>query len=421
MSNKLILNKINKEKNTVSYEYSVEGQWSEYFKLDEKFFITYPIEIESVPDSVLAVPFVSNFLPMVWLFDATLVLPEIDADFHAQLGNLKKGYEEMYPVLSFKGQVQTENVVENHEKTPEASALFFSAGVDAYTSLFRHIDEKPLLVTIWGADIDIDNTEGWEKLRKGIKSATDDYNLDFYVIRSSMKRVVDEPKLTLSEVVKSTNEGWWHGFQHGMAIISHMAPIAYLKGIRFTYIASSNPAYAKGTYTCASDPTIDNYMSFCGSTTIHDGYELDRQQKISYIVKEKEKHNYPVYLHVCWESDTGENCCHCEKCYRTILEIVAEGADPNDYGFKWSKSDVKRMKTLLMDKVVLPKFYIDTYYLISQRVMKSNIDKVKDADAYKWFIDMDMANFNDLPMKKMRRSKLWKKARKVSKAIRGKK
>lgn len=419
MHNKLTLYKINCVNDTVTYEYAVEGDWSLFFNTQERFFIKYPMNIESVPDSVLAVPFLANFLPLVWLFDAVALLPELDSDFYSELSNLKKGYMNMYPMLDFKGKVQVGTVKENHLENATASSIFFSGGVDAYTTLLRHIDEKPLLVTIWGADIDIYNTDGWEKLRRGIIGAAEDFNLEFVEIKSSLKRVIDEPGLTLSELIKPTNEGWWHGFQHGMAIISHMAPLAYLKGIKYSYIASSNPAYAKGTYTCASDPTIDNYMCFCGCTTIHDGYELDRQQKIKYIIQEKEKHKYSIQLHVCWESDSGQNCCMCEKCYRTILEIVAEGADPKDYGFDWSKSNIKQMRILLKDRVVLPKFYIDTYYSKSQTAMKNNIDQIKDANEYKWFLNMDMTKFNDYPMKKIRRTWLWTNVRKIYKTIKG--
>lgn len=421
MRNIILLKSIQKKKNTIEYEYDVEGNWKVYFNTNEKFFISYPFDINTVPDSVLAVPFLSNFLPMIWLFDAEAILPELDEDFYSKLERIKDGYMEMYPILDFKGTITVQNLEKNRPQYCKESAVFFSGGVDAYTTLYRHIEEKPLLVTIWGADVDIDNEKGWKILESGIKSVADDYNFEFITIKSSIKKVIDEPKLTLSNIVRPTNEGWWHGFQHGIAITSHMAPIAYLRGLRYSYIASSNPAYAKGTYTCASDPIIDNYMYFCGCQTIHDGYELDRQQKIHFIVKEKEKHNYPVRLHVCWETETGENCCHCEKCYRTILELISEGADPNDYNFKWSTKNIKGMKNLLMNKIILPKFYIETYYRSSQNAMKNNMDSIKNIDSYRWFLNMQIDDFNDYPLKKVRRSKAWLWCRKISHSIRGKK
>ncbi|WP_026509720.1 hypothetical protein [Butyrivibrio sp. LC3010] len=421
MRNKILLENIKKIGNTIVYEYAVEGDWKDYFNLNEQFFISYPFGITGVPDSVLAVPFLSNFLPMIWLFDAEAVLPDLDEDFYNKLENLKKGYMEMYPILEFKGTIKVNNVEQNRPQSSEGSAVFFSAGVDAYTTLYRHIEEKPLLVTIWGADVDIDNEEGWRILERGIKASADDYNFEFITIKSSIKKVIDEPKLTLSDIVRPTNEGWWHGFQHGMAIISHMAPIAYLRGLKHSYISSSNPEYAKGTYTCASDPIIDNHMCFCGCNTIHDGYELDRQQKIHYIVSEKEKHNYPVRLHVCWETETGENCCKCEKCYRTILELVSEGADPNEFNFKWSNENISGMKNLLMNKIRLPKFYVETYYRSSQSVMKSNENRINNISSYRWFLNMDMDKFNEYPMKKLRCSKMWIWCRGISHSLRGKK
>ena len=129
----------------------------------------------------------------------------------------------------------------------------------------------------------------------------------------------------------ASGDNWYHGFQHGIGILGHVAPVTWHEGIGTVYIASSN---TEGTvYTCASDPSIDNFVRFCGAKVIHDGYEMDRQDKIQIIADYSRKNGLQIPLHVCWEKRSGDNCCHCEKCWRTILGFYAAGEDPKQYGF----------------------------------------------------------------------------------------
>ena len=114
--------------------------------------------------------------------------------------------------------------------------------------------------------------------------------------------------------------------------------------------------------------------------------------------------NVPVKLRVCWESRGGENCCHCEKCYRTILGLIAEGADPNDYGFIWNSDSVKKCKRDMKDRIVI---YEYDYYPIQKRMIE-NRENIKDAEYYQWFMDMDIASVNKNPVKKLRKTRLGK-------------
>ena len=42
----------------------------------------------------------------------------------------------------------------------------------------------------------------------------------------------------------------------------------------------------------------------------------------------------PIQLKVCWRRVAGKNCSSCEKCYRTILNILSNHGDPNEFGFE---------------------------------------------------------------------------------------
>jgi hypothetical protein len=199
---------------------------------------------------------------------------------------------------------------------------------------------------------------------------------------------------TLTRGLLHNKYEWWHDFQHGIGIIGHCAPLSYVMGIRVVYIASSYPASMKGQYTCASDPTIDNYMKYARCITIHDGYELNRQEKVRYLLQQTQKLNKKIHLHVCWETTSGENCCHCEKCYRTILEIVSEGGNPNEYGFKWDSAAIVEARKMFTYKITSTKFNIDQYYPPIQERLKVNKDCIPDYDLYRWLVDYDFSNFN---------------------------
>lgn len=118
------------------------------------------------------------------------------------------------------------------------------------------------------------------------------------------------------------------------------------------YFASSFTAADKGKITCASDPTIDNFVKFAGSCVVHDGYEFSRQDKVHNIVEFSNKNGIKVPLRVCWKSTGGKNCCQCEKCWRTILELIAEGASAENYDLNYNYKQLKSFHKLFYDKKI---------------------------------------------------------------------
>lgn len=164
------------------------------------------------------------------------------------------------------------------------------------------------------------------------------YGLEAISIKANFRSLLNENRLS-QYVVRQTGDGWWHGFQHGIGIIGHAAPLSYELGLSKVCIASSYPAYMQGQYTCTSDPTIDEMVHFIDCKVIHDGCDLNRQQKIQYIIDFKHKIHKPVELRLRWESSGGSNCCVCEKCYRMILELESKGEDPNKSALQYFKSN----------------------------------------------------------------------------------
>lgn len=329
--------KIVKNEKRLEIDYEAEGRWNTFLNMSEKFFLECDINIENVPDSIAVIPLLCNILPISWVFDLKIQVNYLDKQFYTCIPNLKKGYADMHPTVQMLGKIQVENIEENNYKAENAGTLF-SGGVDAFNTLCKHIEEKPTLLTVWGADVKLTDEKGWEKVRLHDILIAQKYNLECSFVKSNFRTFINYKHLRCKDCE------WWHDFQHGIGLLGLFAPVAYVNKYSVIYIASSFTVADKGKYKCASDPIIDNQLRFSSCTISHDGYEYNRQDKIHNICKfTEENREKGIPIRVCWESSGGQNCCECEKCYRTILGIIAEKKDPNDFGFEFTKEKRKKM------------------------------------------------------------------------------
>ena len=348
--NRIVIHPCEIDNNRISYHYEIEGTWTEVFHVQEPLSIEYSIDIVDLPDSIAVVPLLANILPISWIYDAEIIVPMCDEAFYKSIKDFKQGYRNMYPQIDFAGKLTVGELQDNRLSNKSGATAFFSGGVDAFCTLIRHNAEKPTLIMLWGADVSLEDEEGWSNVSTHLKKISESFEVDYVTVKSNFRKFLNEGLLT--QKIKKGGDDWWHGFQHGIGIISHAAPIMYLHGKKTVYIASSFTSTDKGNYTCASDPTIDNYVRFCGAEVVHDGYELNRQEKIQIITDFSKKTGISVPLRVCWESRGGSNCCHCEKCWRTILGLYATGNDPRDYGFNFESiseigSEIKKKRQKL--------------------------------------------------------------------------
>lgn len=391
MKNEIFLDIDTITNNRVSYKYLVNGAWREIFNEKEPYYIEYSIDISEVPKSVLIIPLLANILPIAWLYDAEINVTSCDNDFYKSIKNFKKGYENMYPMLVFGGKLNVATFENNSRKiTKDGAAVFFSGGVDAFNTLVMHKSQKPTLITLWGADVSLEDERGWSNVLNHLKLTAKDFETDYVVVKTSFRRFINES--LLDKKVAKSGDGWWHGFQHGIGIISHSAPIMYANKKSIVYIASSFTEAEKGKVTCASDPTIDNYVKFCGAGVYHDGYEFSRQMKIHNITNFCNESCNNVSLRVCWSSKGGENCCNCEKCWRTILGIYAEGYDPRNFGFQYDDNQLNKLSIKM--KYTNNQMFGRLRYKPIQDSMKKNIKKSDLPKSIKWFYGIDINRIN---------------------------
>lgn len=370
----------------------------DFFWREKSFFSEYDVFVESVPDSIAIIPFVCSVLPIVWLTDTELEIETIDKAFYESIEFFKRGYKKMYPQLSFNGTLTVERVEYNFYQS-EKSAMFFSGGADAYASLVAHYDEQPVLMLLRGADVDLDDDLGWYNVSTSVECAANEFGFLKSFIVSNFRSSLNQT--ALDHFVAKSGDSWWHGFQHGIALIGQAAPLAFLHKFGVVYIASSFTKKDKEHegFSCASDPTIDNYVRFGSTIVSHDQFEFCRQEKITHICNFVKKTGHKVSLHVCWRSKGGENCCHCEKCYRTIMEIAAENMDPIEFGFACDKNIYKRIKKDICLNMNVP--FTSFWQEIQDRFRENRSLFEKDKD-FRWIYSIKVKNINRFPLKRLK-------------------
>lgn len=333
---------VNISERRIVFKYTVQGDWRKYFNVGTEFFIEYSEDISETPKDIAVIPFLCNVLPIAWVLDAEIVVDELDYDFYEHLPEIKKGYVEMYPRMKFGGKLTVGKLIEHDYEVGEEVAALFSGGADSFDTLIAHAEEHPTLVTLFGSDVKLTDTKGWELVKNHALETARQFKCKNLFVTSSFRLFFKEGALH-KFVMPLANDGWWHGFQHGIGVISHVAPYAYLHKLKQIYIASTYTEKIK--MTCASNPTIDNYLHIGRCITIHDGFEFSRQDKIHRICEYSRRTGEHIHLRVCWQSSGGQNCCACEKCYRTICEILAEGENPAEFGFpSYSAETLDKMR-----------------------------------------------------------------------------
>lgn len=343
-NNKIILKKIIRNDTEIKYYYDIIGSWKAYFNATESFTVKYSgIDITKVPNSILVLPLIGNIIVMAALFKGEIVVETIDSDFYNSLPDILQGYANMYPKLSFcKNIIKAKKIEKNKlEKDIEFNLLFFSGGVDAYSSLINHEKEKLGLITIWGADVPIDNQDAWNQVYLENCKVAEEYGLDLFTVKANLHTFICEEKLNEWSYSQG-NDNWWYSFQHSVGMMLLAAPIGYVKKCSKIYFAATYSEKDEKGYAIASDPSIDNKVKFCGNSIVHDGFKFSRQDKIANLCNYT-RSNKSIKLRVCFKSETGNNCCKCRKCLLTIFEILLEGAEPELFGFNYDKKNFSRL------------------------------------------------------------------------------
>lgn len=382
------LDKVIVEGKKVTYLFTPSLGLEKYFRKDNKMFIEYDIELNDIPKSILTIPFVSIILPIIWSTNSILWIEEIDRTFYDSIKKLKNAYQELYPHFKFRGTVVSAKVIENSYEVERESIQLFSGGLDANATYVRIAETNPILVNIYGwfeKYGDISNV--FEQDKKDIGEFAKQNRLNSNFIASNFATFINTSKFD-DDFKQKIGRQLWYGFQHSMAFISISIPLAYKYKVRNIYIASSNTLGYR--IACASDPTTDiefKYASVGG--TIHDGFELTRQDKIKIVTDYYQNKDNHFLLRVCSFND--ENCCRCEKCFRTILGLVAEGVELSRFGFKIDKNLKTHFEDLMREKIHFMGLEKEKeiYWEDIKNRMIQNQEDIKETEFVEWFLTYD--------------------------------
>lgn len=383
----IILDSIEVKRNVVLYNFSCSKELEAMFRT-RQMFLEYQEDMSAVPQSILSIPFIASILGVAWLENANIYVDELDRTYYYALREVREAYRDMYDQAKLKGRVVPCRIVENRIETSKESLLSFGGGVDAHCSYLRNRDSVSRIMNIQGWFQSVDGVdEAADADRNHCHDVASRMNLSFDYVRSNFARVVNS-KVFNGKYQKLLGDTWWHGLQHSMAFISIAIPLAFKHGISNIIIASS---CAKGRIKpCASFITTDSAFRFAETgVVLHDAFELSRQQKMGVIVTYQKISGLPYPLKVCSFNDC--NCCECEKCFRTIIEIIAEGGRIQDFGFPIQTPQKEYFEDVMRRRLGLwgMSFERDIYWKDTMNRMRENYDQIVEKDFVDWFLHFD--------------------------------
>ncbi len=393
----IILKSVSVDRNIVTYNFEVRGCIKNLFATD-KYFIEYAEDMSEVPISILTIPFVSEMLPIIWLSDTVVWVEELDRTYYNCISQVKAAYQRLYEHVSLKGNVVAAKMPQNKVDGNDC-VMLFGGGIDSHCTLQRIKQFHPTLITIqgWYHNLDeiipastseIDYTKFVAKQQK----------VDSICIKSNFAVLVNKPEFD-KRFHKILHDSLWSGFQHSMEFISIASAYCFKHNIPTIYIASSIPM---GEYEmCGSHVTTDSEFRFAtNGQCIHDGSELTRQDKVHVIIENCDKINGKYPLKVCSFND--KNCCDCDKCFRSILGIVAEGGNIENFGFHIEGSLKEHWEKIFKDHG--QKFNIrgesSLHWPAIRRRMLENYDNILYKDFADWFMNFDFLSAQKKALKR---------------------
>lgn len=380
------------------------------------------LEIENVDEdfdfhaldfSVLTMPFVMTVMPIIWASNRTFVITSMDKKLYKALEEIKKVFKFFYPAISWSGKLVPKelkkNTVAQINPEDEHTVILFSGGIDSTYASFKHADKKQHLFIIKAERYPPKPKPLWEETKKSIAAFANNYGYRFSSARCNWKSFLKNS--ALKTLCPNIPKMWWGYTTQALGYAGIAAPLMVAKGYKEVVIGATHTKTFQHPW--GSHPLIDNKIRFAdGAHMIHTGYEATRMDKLTFIHETccDQKLSKP-FLRVCHSFGyyTQRNCRMCEKCFRTMLGLIALNANLADYGFRINeKKALYRISKFFESK---PKFTngLTFHWESIQKLIQKNLEeKTKRSpealEFFNWFCALDLQSFNeqtDLPIKKI--------------------
>lgn len=337
---------------------------------------------------MLTVPFAAVMASLSWMTGADLEMDVLDESY---VGSLKKARDYFYRWFSkkwsFAGQIKART--EKNEGSAVREGVLYSGGLDALTTYIRHREKKPMLFSFFGADIPLGQPKFADACKRSFHEFAGSEGVELCCIDS------DFWDLFAKDDLKQRTLNWWGETAHAMVLSAMTAPFSYREFGRL-WMASSHMKDS-ADYGWGSDYDLDNDLCWGDTYLKEDFHDGSRIRKIQYFK------NYPEYhrfLRVCynWWRRTGEaiNCGRCEKCLRTICELMLNGIDPADCNFQMTDATFPELRKALEKPYAYHSFFnggssaLEFWTEIRRMCLSGGVlDRYGSGKFFKWLVKFD--------------------------------
>lgn len=382
-----------RDDDTIVAELDIPRRLNPYFDSTE-FFVRYDSSIADCPESLYPIPVLTTVLPIAWAEGVDVRVDRIDRHFLSSIGDVRAGYERLFgdEVFGGAGGLRADQVDEIRTRTDDGAGLLFSGGVDSLAALVRHRNECSDLFTVHGADVQVSNTRGFERVAARNEVMAEEFGATLHRVQSNFRECLNY--LNLNLYYRNTlNRSWWVGIQHGIALPGLCAPVAHIRSLETVYLAAS---YSQDPDYPTIQPYITNHVNYAGAGTRMAVADLTRQERIGNITDWSENVDSEVYVRSCSHDQDGSNCNECEKCYRTVLGLAAAGADPSAYGYRYDRDVLQSCRSgLKSEEIGLSDVVCRIWKQIQAELDVNTVPQPRGGDCgfFRWFKDVDLNRF----------------------------
>ncbi len=198
---------------------------------------------------------------------------------------------------------------------------FFSGGVDSFYTLLKKQEEITDIIFIHGLDIQLEYKEYREKISKSVHEVAAHFGKNLIEIETNLRDFLD-PFISYPK---------W-GWSISLAAVGHLL------------YPNISRIYAPEGHTWLDIfPTGSRFLPFWNTEAFEfliDGLEVSRVEKVSIM----SKHDIILNnLRVCHRKpDSALNCCKCEKCIRTMINLKVNDVLKRSPAFE-AEIDIKRV------------------------------------------------------------------------------
>ena len=314
------------------HPYKVTEEHRPYFR-SNKLYLGFDEKIGDVDQSLLNVPLVGSIITYFWMHNKDVEINTLDEQYVKNLLKLQKFFMDTYE-LDFSSELIVKKTV-NNQPSGDESLLFFSGGLDSTYSLYDNLDKKLRMLMICGYDmymnhgVELELRNKWHRIYSKFAR---DIGIKMNFAYTNARWILNEDRVQNHSdkrgSIKTTT--YWGYLRHGVCLTGLASPLSnHFKEM----ISSANGRVEWDTTTkenaFATGTNIDPMLGYGGRPNHYHG-TIDRH------IKARQMRGFlnsgVATLRVCYKPTMKLNCMICEKCLRTLSQLVVAEVDSSKCG-----------------------------------------------------------------------------------------